>query len=310
MNLRSAFQPLHFVVVSFVLSNQAFSWGSDGHRMVNRVAAETMTSELGTFLKKNTEKLQDMSVIPDSKWKLPATKKKEGFTHFFQWDIYQDTDLSSSMPIILKKVLKILDDHELIENGTAVWRVNQIFNMLVKAIDDKKWPAVIQYAGTLGHYVGDLSQPMHITSDYDGQSIGKKGIHSRFESALVQKQDQDQLHQKVYDAAIRLRRDSSLDEETEVIDTTWKEGKRALKKMPALLDEYSETDPNETKLVKVMVSSMADGAKTLGVVLDQACEKARKCESFPKTIQKVSDPAWSPVEIKVSEFEETPDQDH
>ena len=40
-------------------------------------------------------------------------------------------------------------------------------------------------AGTLGHYVGDLGQPMHVTENYDGQLTGQKGLHSFFEEDLV-----------------------------------------------------------------------------------------------------------------------------
>ena len=53
--------------------------------------------------------------------------------------------------------------------------------------------ATIFYMGWLGHYVGDGSQPLHVTTSYDGW-VGKEnpngyatqhGIHSKFESTFV-----------------------------------------------------------------------------------------------------------------------------
>jgi hypothetical protein len=53
--------------------------------------------------------------------------------------------------------------------------------------------AIVFYMGWLGHYVGDASQPLHVTVNYDGW-VGKDnpndyttqhGIHSKFESTFV-----------------------------------------------------------------------------------------------------------------------------
>jgi hypothetical protein len=53
--------------------------------------------------------------------------------------------------------------------------------------------AIIFYMGWLGHYVGDGSQPLHVTVNYDGW-VGKEnpngyttphGIHAKFESTFV-----------------------------------------------------------------------------------------------------------------------------
>ncbi|AXC09855.1 hypothetical protein ACPOL_0480 [Acidisarcina polymorpha] len=53
--------------------------------------------------------------------------------------------------------------------------------------------AIVFYAGWLGHYVGDGSQPLHVTVNYDGW-VDKEnpsgyttahGIHSKFETAFV-----------------------------------------------------------------------------------------------------------------------------
>ena len=40
-------------------------------------------------------------------------------------------------------------------------------------------------AGLLAHFVGDLSQPLHTTTDYDGFTAGLGGLHAYFETDVV-----------------------------------------------------------------------------------------------------------------------------
>jgi hypothetical protein len=41
------------------------------------------------------------------------------------------------------------------------------------------------YAGLMGHFVGDLAQPMHTSADYDGWQREQGGLHAYFESEAV-----------------------------------------------------------------------------------------------------------------------------
>jgi hypothetical protein len=44
---------------------------------------------------------------------------------------------------------------------------------------------VLRHSAWLGHYVGDVHVPLHTTSNHDGQKTGQKGLHSYFESRLL-----------------------------------------------------------------------------------------------------------------------------
>jgi hypothetical protein len=41
-------------------------------------------------------------------------------------------------------------------------------------------------AADLGHYIGDSHMPLHITRNYNGQYTNQSGVHSRYESTLIQ----------------------------------------------------------------------------------------------------------------------------
>ncbi|MFL6195254.1 MAG: hypothetical protein ACJ75H_13850, partial [Thermoanaerobaculia bacterium] len=44
---------------------------------------------------------------------------------------------------------------------------------------------VLKHSAWLGHYVGDAHVPFHTTANHDGQLTGQKGLHSYFETALL-----------------------------------------------------------------------------------------------------------------------------
>jgi len=56
----------------------------------------------------------------------------------------------------------------------------------------------------LSHYIGDLSQPLHTHHDHDGQEAGLPGIHSQFETKMLNRYEEE-VHSGVQ---ARLHRES------------------------------------------------------------------------------------------------------
>jgi len=52
-------------------------------------------------------------------------------------------------------------------------------------MENGNWNDVWQIAAELGHYVGDSHQAMHLTLNYNGQLSDNYGIHSRYESEMI-----------------------------------------------------------------------------------------------------------------------------
>jgi len=48
----------------------------------------------------------------------------------------------------------------------------------------------IAIGGVMGHFVADLAQPFHTTIDYDGYAFGQGGIHTYFETEILNQQDE------------------------------------------------------------------------------------------------------------------------
>jgi hypothetical protein len=91
-------------------------------------------------------------------------------------------------------------------NGSAPWRILQLYTLAQKALADHAWDKAFLYMGAMGHYVGDMGQPFHASLNYDGSyyfSPGSKtewkfydgvgnnfspaaGIHHSFEEAILE----------------------------------------------------------------------------------------------------------------------------
>jgi hypothetical protein len=85
------------------------------------------------------------------------------------------------------------------EAGRSFWRIREFYANLEKVtaqLRELKEGATMEQrqklqekwlldAGLMAHYVGDLSMPLHVSENYDGQLTDQKGIHSYFEDLMV-----------------------------------------------------------------------------------------------------------------------------
>lgn len=290
-----------FLACSLLSASPAMAWGQSGHMIVNRAATQLMASKDKAFFVANADNLAAFAKTPDLLWKQPATNQKEGPMHFFQWDRYESSQLASLLPVDLSKALATVGAAYLNKNGTAPWRAAQIFVKLRDALAKKDCATALQMAGTLGHYIGDLSQPMHNSSDYDGQSIQKPGVHKYFESTLVDKQNQAQLLAAVIKAGSNANVDGfAAGQPTDVIRLSVEESKAALDELPQLLDYLTQIPVNDRGLINQLAPSMGSGAYVLAQIWDMAANaagtQAAAGPHCPNTkLTGVSDPAWFPL---------------
>ena len=75
------------------------------------------------------------------------------------------------------------------------WAILNTTDSLQAAFENNNLHKAMLLAADLGHYIGDSHMPLHITRNYNGQYTGQYGVHSRYESNLIQR-FQDQI---IYD---------------------------------------------------------------------------------------------------------------
>lgn len=137
---------------------------------------------------------------PDLVWKREATYKREWFNHFMDMEIFQRElkDAHVEKPFSLSR----LEFEKAFPNiketaGRSFWRIQELMHAsdlitaelkkTTLAHDDrfKLQASWLVHLGALGHYVGDLAQPLHVTENYDGQMSNQKGVHAWFEDDAV-----------------------------------------------------------------------------------------------------------------------------
>lgn len=157
------------------------SWGEKGHQKINGSSPHFFPARLNHF-KGWSEKLAEHGSDADNRKK---TDRTEGVKHYIDIDTYKDfierQQITESEDEIFNKYGKDF----VIKNGTLPWVTDSTYRMLVKQFRLKEWAKAVLTAADLGHYVGDGFMPLHLTLNYDGKLSAQTGIHSRYESTMI-----------------------------------------------------------------------------------------------------------------------------
>lgn len=290
-----------FILGSASLSTDCYAWGSKGHYVINQAAAELTSSPAAEFFRNNQEKLGKFANTPDGLWKRGNTYEKERGTHFFHWDIYRKSNLLGKFgDLTLAQVLRKEGKTFVDENGSAMFRVAGIYRRLVTALQKKHWPEAIQMAGVLGHYIGDISQPMHVSSDYDGQSIGRRGVHKYFESTLVDQVSHDRLVADLLDEGERRKagfdRRRGAPSAGAAKSLAMHEGEVSFGELSGVLDHFDSSGSQDDRGLKTYYGPrMGFAAAVLASIWDMAVEEAGVESGFPLKPLSVEEPEWFPL---------------
>jgi hypothetical protein len=199
------------LALSLVVSPLIFGWGDEGHRAVNRVAVEKLPEDMPQFFKNAGARLMFLGPEPD-RWgdsmeSYTALRGGSGPEHFidietpesFQAipdDRYKYADWLRARGQDVKDVgllpYAMLEYYQRVQVLFRLWRDPQR-----EAERDQIEQNIIHYAGVLGHYVADGSNPLHTTVHYNGWTTSwnpdlftREPLHSRFEAEYVRAQIQ------------------------------------------------------------------------------------------------------------------------
>lgn len=194
-----------------------FAWGSDGHRMINAIALSKLPADVPKFLTSPAalDEITWLGPEPD-RWRSPMEPElsaAQAPEHFIDLEIaemvgplpHKRFDYIAALYAAGLTHPDMARDLRPERAGLLPYEAVEVFERLQAAMrsyrelqSEKKDTApaeqsVIFYAGWLGHYVGDGSQPLHVTVNYNGWTqknnphnyVNDHKIHSRFETAFV-----------------------------------------------------------------------------------------------------------------------------
>lgn len=183
------FRPLTTALVSAALlclaahPPAARAWGNEGHRMINRQAASALPADVPAFLRSDAavNEIDYLGPEPD-RWRShaePELSAAQAPEHFID---LEPADALGPLPHnrldFEAKVFAAGQRPEKI--GLQPWQTTEVWERLKAALREYRAltaarqdtrgveAAAIFYAGWLGHYVGDGSQPLHTTDKYNG----------------------------------------------------------------------------------------------------------------------------------------------
>ncbi len=189
----------------------ARAWGNEGHRMINRLAITTLPADAPAFLRSESamNEIEYLGPEPD-RWRSPAEPElnsAQAPEHFID---LEPADALGPLPRrrldFEAKVFAAGQRPEKI--GLQPWEATEVWERLKAALREYRRlsaaggeaspdtraveEAAIFYAGWLGHYVGDASQPLHTTVQYNGWTgpnpngyTTEHTIHWQFEGPFV-----------------------------------------------------------------------------------------------------------------------------
>ncbi len=200
--------------VGLMLTERASAWGSDGHRMINRLAVMTLPNDVPAFLRSGEalDTIEYLGPEPD-RWKSraePELATESSPDHYIdlEW-----ADLAGALPRQRYDFMRALEkaqaqhpDLPLTAEkvGMQPWAADEVWERLKAGLREYRRlqaanvdtrpveTAILVYAGWLGHYVADGSQPLHVTIQFNGWTgpnpngyTTEHRIHGQFETTYV-----------------------------------------------------------------------------------------------------------------------------
>ena len=153
-------------------------WGSTGHRFINSQAVVHLPQSMQAWTAESAFFGSHASDADSRKGSDPT----EGPKHYIDLELYADYQ---HLTDDLDSLLAAVGSATVASNGTLPWATRTAYDSLVVQLRRGDWNKAKLTASDIGHYVGDGHQPLHNTDNYNGQLTGNGGIHSRYETQMI-----------------------------------------------------------------------------------------------------------------------------
>ena len=195
------------LLILLLIPASAVAWGEKGHLLINRMAIDAAGSQLPEFMLSGRSQLIYNAYEPD-RWREEVNTPMavaQAPDHFFDSEYWGpistiEADRYAFMNKVMEKKVdlikigylpySIMETYGRLRNAFRQWRT-------AKTPEDREAARVnaLVWGGILGHYVGDGSNPMHLSYHYNAWDTKlapnpkgyrtAPGLHSQFETAYV-----------------------------------------------------------------------------------------------------------------------------
>ncbi len=166
------------ILLCLAASLAALGWGTVGHLFINTKAVDDLPPSMSVFINARSYFGAHASDADTRK----GTDPTEAPKHFIDIDWYP---AFGNLTPNADSLVALYGSSRVTTNGILPWATVQTYDSLVAALKRGAIARAESIAADLGHYVGDGHQPLHVALNYDGQLTGNDGIHSRYETTMI-----------------------------------------------------------------------------------------------------------------------------
>ena len=238
-----------------------------------------------------TTKFIALADVPDLVWR--RTRGKDKANHFADMDEKGRGDFagktllqlwehhkSSRDPQVWNEFYDSIDpDRKPEHRGALPFRVAQLYEVMVAAVEARQLDAFVCAAGVLAHYIGDACQPLHVSYLHHGQpdDKGDDKVHAVYEDDMLDHAAAE-LVAGVKERVSQMENRATLDGAMAAADAVVGLMRRTVKRLPPeeVLEVYDRVRGKGqsaalwAELGERTMDCMADGAKTLATVWQSA----------------------------------------
>jgi len=155
-----------------------FGWGVIAHKFIVQNAANQLPAAMIHFKRQDTFFISHAGAADTRRY----SDSTEGKKHFINPEDFPDYGHMSSNydSLVLALGLATVE-----KNGVVPWAVVWTLDSVTALLKKNKWIDAYDKASDLAHYIGDACMPLHCTANYDGHLTGNDGIHSRYETVMI-----------------------------------------------------------------------------------------------------------------------------
>ena len=158
-----------------------YGWGSNGHKIINRKSIYSFPCVMSTFYWWSDSLSRHASDADYRKSSDPTESPR----HYIDIDNYSGFIANGRIPQTLDSLIAIYGINFVNDNGTLPFAIIATTDSVKKYFLQQNWQKAMLKAADLGHYIADAHNVLHITRNYNGQYTNQTGIHSRYETQMI-----------------------------------------------------------------------------------------------------------------------------
>ncbi len=170
------------LIIAVFLHPDAFGWGWNGHQFINRKSVYHLPGQMVLFIQDSSFFAAHASDADNRGNPNDTSMYAESPRHYIDIDDYPNFH---NMPRSMDSLIAVYGWERVKSNGTLPWATMWNMDSLVNQLRRGDWSRAYLTASDIGHYAGDAHQPLHATKNYNGALTNNYGIHSRYESSMI-----------------------------------------------------------------------------------------------------------------------------